>query len=127
MASGGMRFDFITDADLRTGLQGDYDEMLTCAEHRAWKAVHVLGGSIVEAVLVDYLMSAGHTTPDPLEMTLAQLISACKKAGVLSQRTSELSAALKSYRNLIHPGRAKRLNERADEDGAAVAQSLVSI
>jgi hypothetical protein len=97
--------------------------MQSCARNQAWKAVHVLAGSIVEAVLADYLISTGQKSPDPLEMGLAQLIAACKKAGVLNQRTAELSGALKAYRNLIHPGRARRIGEEADADVADVAQS----
>jgi hypothetical protein len=127
MATQGVNFDFITDEEFRRVLEMDYRELETCTENSAWKAVHVLAGSIVEAVLVDYLVGQGQKSPDPLTMTLADLIAACKKAGVLSQRTADLSSALKSYRNLIHPGRSKRLNESADSDGALVARSLVSI
>src|ERR1700685_337013 len=106
-----IEFEFITDEDLRHTLEADYREMLLCAEHNAWKAVHVLAGSIVEAVLVEYLLSAKLSDVDPLEMSLSQLIAASKKAGVLSAKTSDLSSAVKSYRNLIHPGRLKRLSE----------------
>jgi hypothetical protein len=120
-------FDFITDEEFRVGLEADHEEMLTCAEARAWKAVHVLAGSIIESVLVDYLVGQGKKNPDPLEMTLAQLITECEKQGVLSSKSAELSHVLKSYRNLIHPGRAKRLGEQADEEGAVVAQALVSM
>lgn len=127
MAPSRPQFEFVRDETLRLALEADYREMHTCAENDAWKAVHVLAGSIIEAVLVDYLVGEGESTPNPLEMTLAQLIGACRAAGVLSQRTAELSSALKSYRNLIHPGRAMRLNEQADSDGANVAQSLVAI
>jgi hypothetical protein len=122
-----IEFDFITDEDLRRTLETDHREMQVCAEHDAWKAVHVLAGSIVEALLVEYLLGAGLTNPDPLGMTLAQLIAACKKAGVLSTKTSDLSSAVKSYRNLIHPGRLKRLDEQADASGAIVAQALVTM
>jgi len=120
-------FDFITDEDFRAGLESDFREMEVAAANEAWKAVHVLAGSIIEAVLVDYLVAAGQSKPDPLGMSLAELIAACRKAGVLSQKTADLSAAVKSYRNLIHPGRAKRLKESVDADGSSVAQSLVAI
>lgn len=46
---------------------------------------------------------------------------------MLRQKTSELSSALKSYRNLIHPGRAKRLDDKADQEGAVVAHALVKL
>lgn len=119
-------FDFISDEGFRSVLESDYREMRACAENGAYKAVHVLAGSLVEAVLVDYLAGIEYES-DPLEMSFAQLITASKKAGALNQRMSELSSALKSFRNLIHPGRLKRLEEEVDADSAAVAQSLVAI
>jgi hypothetical protein len=121
-------FDFIRDQELRAGLEADYEELEACARAKAWKAVHVLAGSIVEAILVDYLVGTRRQTkPDPLAMSLAELISASRSAGVVSQKAAELSSAVKSYRNLIHPGRGRRLGEHADEDGALVARALVSM
>jgi hypothetical protein len=122
-----LQFDFITDEQFRATLEADYNEMVTCSEAGAWKAVHVLAGSIIESVLVEYLAASGATSGDPLKMTFAELIDAGRKAGVLTPKSAELSRALKTYRNLIHPGRAKRLGEVADEDGATVAQALVSM
>lgn len=121
-------FDFITDESLRKGLEADYREMTDCADAGAWKAVHLLAGSIIEAVLVDYLIgTAKQRKPDPMSMGMADLISAGRKAHVLSKKSADLSGALKEYRNLIHPGRAKRLNELPDREGAVVAQSLVRL
>ncbi len=127
--AGEIGFDFISDRELREGLAGDHSEMLRCAEQEAWKAVYVLSGSIIEALLVAYLSAApvAGGGKDPLEMTFGELIAAAKKAGALSQRSVELSGALKEYRNLIHPGRLKRLGETVDSDGALVAQALVTM
>ena len=119
-------FDFITDQNFRKDLEADYDELEACASVDAWKAVHVLAGSIIEAVLVDYLVNTKRQTePDPLKMGFDALISACKKAGVLGQQSADLARALRNYRNLIHPGRKLRLGEDVGSDGALVAQSLV--
>jgi hypothetical protein len=120
-------FDFITDEKLRSGLQADYREMTICATNEAWKAVYVLAGSLVEAILVDYLQNSGNTDPDPLKMTLGELIVAAKDAGAVSPKTAELSAAIKEFRNLIHPGRIVRFEERVDADGGVVAEALVSM
>lgn len=120
-----LKFDFVADEALRRGLEADYAELTICAEHGAWKAVHVLAGSLLEAVLVEYVGASGSAKKDPAAMTLGELIEAGKKARVVSDRAATLSGALKSYRNLIHPGRALRLGESADEDGATVALALV--
>jgi hypothetical protein len=123
-------FDFITDEDLRASLQADYGELVIAVSNRAWKAAHVLAGSIVEALLVDYLLatrSAGAKGKDPLKMDLAELISECRKAHILSDRTEQLSTVVRGYRNLIHPGRLLRLQESVDESTAQVAKALVDI
>ena len=120
-------FIFIVDSELRQSLENDYRELQLCLEHHAWKAAHVLSGSIVEAVLVDYLLGAGYSNKDPLKMTLEDLIDAAKTANVLSAKTADLSSVVRSYRNLIHPGRLVRLGETTDEEGAQIANSLVAI
>jgi hypothetical protein len=123
-------FDFITDEGLRASLEHDYAEVHACIQSRAWKAVHVLAGSIIEAVLLDFLQTADYGAKgkiDPLKMQLQDLIEACKNERVLSNKTVQLSAAVQSYRNLIHPGRLIRLNESVTESGATVVRALLDI
>lgn len=123
-------FDFITDEHLRKSLDSDLLEIANCAEARAWKAVHVLAGGVIEAVLVDHLTATPHKTlskGDILKMDLGKLIEACEKDKVLSAKTVALSAAVKEYRNLIHPGRALRLSETPDENGATVVRALLEM
>lgn len=52
-------FGLVSHAGLRAALDGDYPELGRCFEACAWKAVHILSGSIVEAVFTDYLVSSG--------------------------------------------------------------------
>lgn len=124
-----IEFDFITDQELRASLAKDYEEMQVCTANEAWKAVYVLAGSLVEAILVEHLTGVGAATGtgDPLVMGLGELIDTAKKSGAISNKTALVSNALKEYRNLIHPGRLKRLGETVDEDGATVAQALVAM
>lgn len=86
--TGEIDFDFITDEKLRAALRADYREMTACVANEAWKAVYVLAGSLVEAILVDYLQTSGHNSPDPLKMTLGELITAAKSAGARRKRLS---------------------------------------
>ncbi|MGD0019035.1 MAG: hypothetical protein ABSD62_07240 [Candidatus Limnocylindrales bacterium] len=126
-------FEYIRDERFRLGLEADYAEMNAALGARAWKAVHVLAGSIVEAVLIDYLLEAAEksTAPAPsrdlLKIELGEAIDACKDAGVLSEKTAALSHVVRSYRNLIHPGRIVRLGESVDEQGARVAVALTEM
>lgn len=109
-------FDYITLTDFRNALCSDYDEMQRCAEVGAWKSAQVIAGSIVECLLIDYLTSTTNptrSTKDPLKMDLVEAVGICKNEGVLSDRTADLCSVVRSYRNLIHPGRMVRLGEQA--------------
>jgi hypothetical protein len=60
------------------------------SENRLWKSVHILTGSIIEAILADYLIAIDYKKTkkiDPLEMDLFNLIQACNKEGILTDKT----------------------------------------
>jgi hypothetical protein len=124
-------FDFIIDSDFRRSLESDYSEMERCLEAEAWKSVHVMAGSIVEALLIDYLAAVAHSkraTTDPLRLDLAQAIELCREEKVLTQKSADLSSAIRTFRNLIHPGRSKRLGEDPPTQATAIiARNLVDL
>jgi hypothetical protein len=121
-------FDFVTDEDLRNSLESDFKELALCHAARAWKAVHVLAGSIIEATLIDYLVSSGKIDAAAANnKDLGQLIELCRTECVLSRKAIELSTIVRSYRNLIHPGRVLRLSEQPYENGATIAKSVIEI
>jgi hypothetical protein len=123
-------FDFIADERLRESLEKDHVEVSIANQGEAWKAVHVLVGSIVEALLVDYLQGIDYGTKsgiDPLKMDLNDLIKACEKQGALSAKAVQLCSAIRGYRNLIHPGRVLRLSEKIDKNGATVAVAVMQM
>ncbi|KAF0206577.1 MAG: hypothetical protein FD173_67 [Gallionellaceae bacterium] len=105
--------------------------MHSCADVKAWKSVQVLAGSIIETLLIDYLSATKNTerpSKDPLKLDLAEAISICRKEKVLSDRTADLCSVIKSYRNLIHPGRMLRLGEQAPDQGSAtIATALIEM
>jgi hypothetical protein len=120
-------FDFISGDDFRSSLEADYQELQSALQIEAWKAVHIMAGSIIEALLIDYLVAIGYQKKRPLEMDLSGAISACKELGILSERTEHLTHVIRSYRNLIHPGRVIRLSEVVDEKSARVVNALVDM
>lgn len=125
-----MKFDFIAADDFRASLDSDYRELRACIDAQAWKAALVIAGSIVEALLVDYLVASDYqkkAKTDPLKMALHDVVLACKTEGILSERTADLCSVVRSYRNLIHPGRALRLGDTPDEANARIADSLVAV
>lgn len=123
-------FDFIAGDDFRSCLESDYEELYRAMNSKAWKTVHVLAGSVIEALLVDYLVSSDYLKragKDPMRMDLAQVIGACEADGLLSKKTSDLSNVVRDYRNLIHPGRLIRLGETVTAQGATIAHALVEM
>lgn len=123
-------FDFISDDKFREILARDYEELNSCLETKSSKSVLILAGSIIETILTDYFINFpvdGLNEKKILEMDLFPLIELAKENGLISQSTKELSTVIKNYRNLIHPGREIRKNERFDYDTAVVAKSLLNI
>lgn len=121
-------FDFITSEEFRSSLESDYDELRRCVEARALKAAHVLAGSIIEALLADYLVSMETLEEGPVQrMNLSQIVEECTDAGLISQKVADLSSAIRGYRNLIHPGRAVRTAEKIDGHSASIVASLVEL
>ena len=121
-------FDFISNEDFRASLEKDYQELDSCLKAEAWKATHVLAGSIIEAVLIDYLVAEGHINiAAALKLDFGKALSLCKEKKIISSKTNDLSSVIKEFRNLIHPGRIIRLNETLTKDSALVAKSLVHI
>lgn len=121
-------FDFITDEEFRASLDSDYVEMAKSHDAGAWKAVHVLAGSIIEAVLIDYLMAQQLVERTAaLTLDLAKVIDLAKQHKIISVRASDLSTVIRDYRNLIHPGRAIRLGDTVTIDTAQIAVSVVTI
>ncbi len=121
-------FRFITDDEFRSSLENDLAELESTRIAGAWKCVHVLAGSIVEAVLIDYLFAVKYNQWDDeriLKMDLSDCIEACQAEHILDDDAEKTCTVIKNFRNLIHPGRMKRLRERVDSDGAALAEAIV--
>lgn len=119
---------FINDDFLRFAIERDLNELEVCLTAGAYKAAMVLAGSIVEAVLVDHYLSFPRKIDEQnkiLSMSLSSLIDWAEDDQIISKTTKVLSVVIKSYRNLIHPGRELRLAETIDMNSARVAESLV--
>jgi hypothetical protein len=125
------KFDFISEREMRVLLDLDYNELQENIKSQSWKSVHIIAGSIVEAVLIDYLLSTDHVarnSDDPLKYDLGKAITICIDKNAISTRTAELCSVIRSYRNLIHPGRLLRLSESApSKDSAFIAAAVVNL
>jgi hypothetical protein len=121
-------FDFIADEQFRRVLEADREEMQRCADSTCWKAVHVLAGSIIEAVLLDHLVSNGHMTKTAaLKADLGKAVELALAKTIISERVHGLSSVAREYRNLVHPGRSIRTAESPSAHSSHIVMSLLEM
>lgn len=123
-------FDFVADEQYKNLLIRDFNELEVCVDNKASKSVLILSGSIIETVLLEFFshsLPAGVSHLDLMKMSLSDLITHAEDIDLISSKSKELSTVIKNYRNLIHPGREVRTNEKFNYETAIVSYSLVKI
>jgi len=120
---------FVNDLDFRTLLRVDISSTERALNNNEWKAATVLAGSVVEALLLDSIMSntriedinaiterlisEGRLTKSPHKKKYEkwkffELIEVAHGMGLIKLPTRDLCTATRHFRNLIHPGEALR-------------------
>jgi len=131
---------FIKDNDLRVNLEIDISATNQALSNGEWKAATVLAGSAIEALLlwvlnqhdqeevrkaVETLLHEGILKNDPgknLELwSLHSFIEAAAKLKIIGKDTAQKARLAKGFRNLIHPGREKRLGQKCNRGTALSA------
>jgi hypothetical protein len=121
-------FDFIVASDFRASLEKDAEELVRCMKAGAWKSAHILAASLIQATLVDYLVSAEVDSEDELSrLSLNGLLDLCRTQQVLSPRTVELAGFLRPTSDFLSPKSRVRIEAPTDETGARIAQALLEI
>jgi hypothetical protein len=136
---------FILDAELRSSLRQDLSDTNRALADGEWKAATVLAGSVVEALLLWALQqrSAGEVRekaialhPGTLEKKpptdlerwhLPELVEVAAALGLIETDTTAQVRLAKDYRNLIHPGRAIRLQKQCNRGTALGAVAAVEM
>lgn len=125
-------FDFINDRAIRQSLESDHEEMVNSARDGNNKCAVIIAGSIIEALLIDYLRAypdpaRSLSKSDPLQIALGEAVSVCHAEGVIDSGTKDICTVIRNFRNLIHPGLLVRKNEPIpDEDTAQICLALVN-
>ncbi|MGK9165602.1 hypothetical protein KXR53_04860 [Inquilinus limosus] len=121
-------FDFVEDNDLRKSLTQDWIELQNAFQGKLWKICHVLSGSIIESVLINFLIELDESKKNEiLSISLGTSIDQCHKRGVISDTTKQLAIVIRDFRNLIHPGRQIRLEQSTTKESANICINLVSM
>jgi hypothetical protein len=136
--SGEAELIFVTDPALRDNIRSDLGAVTRALNNAEWKAATVLAGATIEALLHWRLqepspgaaalqdavgelvaikkISKPNTNIDRWE--LHHFIEVADKLGLLSPDTCNAARLAQNFRNLIHPGRAARLDQTCDRGTA---------
>lgn len=135
---------FIANRRLRDSILRDIRGADDALAHGEWKAATVLAGAAIEALLhwrlgrktamqlqaaAKAAVSAKMLTREPDgnldNWGLAQLIEVAGQLALLKKDTLVTARQSKDFRNLIHPGKAKRLAQQCDRSTALVAMAAL--
>lgn len=110
--------EFIDDNEYRQQLCRDLAEVESSINRGQWKAATVLGGALIEALLLEKLVSEPYTTTphykkkkkDPNDWNLFDCLRIATEVTdpLITKDTYTLAKLAKDYRNFIHPGKAKK-------------------
>jgi hypothetical protein len=138
---------FVTDAELRDSVRLDISAANRDAENGEYKGATVLAGSATEALLlwaiqertikgtiaasVAALVKASTLSrqpkPNPDQWDFIELIAVAQHLKLIGDETATQCRLCKNFRNLIHPGRAKRLDQVCDRGTALAALAAVEL
>jgi hypothetical protein len=133
---------FVTDTDLRHSIRQDMGAINRAVTHAEWKAATVLAGAAIEALLLwrlnvspptDADISTAITSVltkgvlkdkppgDREKWSLSQFVEVAGELTIIKEKTVLAARLCNDYRNLIHPGRARRLGEKCNRGTALLA------
>lgn len=146
-APGTAGLPFVSDADLRESIRRDISAANQDMANGEWKGATVLAGSATEALLlwavqeanrrtngivataVSALVGVGTLAPkpnsNPDRWNLIELIEVALYMALITPETATQARLGKDFRNLIHPGRAARLDQVCDRATALSALAAV--
>ena len=104
-----LNLGFMRGKEFRKIIKNDFEEVKIASKHKAWKAVIILCGSIIEVILSEILIQHGIEPNKVYRMTFSALLEKAIESSYISKEELDLSSVIKNYRNLIHPGRNIRL------------------
>lgn len=134
--------EFLEPPDFRESVRADVSSANDALNNGEWKAATVLAGSVAEALLLWAIQNrsdpgainsavAGLTAPggplshkphvDPERWGLHEFTEVAAGLGLVEVDTRNQLRLATAFRNLIHPGRAARLEQKCDRGTALAA------
>ena len=101
--------DFVTDEDMRLGLEDRLHAAWTDFDAEEWFGATVFGANVLEAILLWALKLAQPAEHGKLdEAFLKDLISKARSRNLIGSEASALAFSAQEARRITHPGRASR-------------------
>ena len=119
---------FISDADIRLGIEDRIHAAWIDFNAREWMGATVFAGATLEALLLWALkrVTLSETPKRPLgELHLAELIRLAVKNRVIDEACERQAGLARDARNLIHPGKALRSGDACNKTTALTALTAV--
>ncbi len=129
-------FSYVKDAAVRAIVVRDYDELQRAYVAKCWKAVIILCGGSLEAILLDLLKQnestakAATRAPQQSDLTkwdLSNLIDVAVELKLVGAGIEKLSHSVREYRNLVHPGVEVRSGLSFDQEEARIAIEVLHL
>jgi len=129
----------IENKELSDLLYQDIRDIDLCISVGAWKPALVLCGSVLEAILSDWLetiskeeietafeqLYPNKKTKKISDFTLEELIDVAEKAGLLHGYHATISDGIRNFRNLIHPNFAIRQQIKCNKAIAEIGKQII--
>jgi hypothetical protein len=144
LSPGTVELAFVDDADLREVLRQDVSSVNRALANAEWKAATVLGGSVVEALLLWALrradasavaealraLQAENVVRKERDATfkwwgLHEFTEVAARMAIVSEETAMQARLTKDFRNLIHPERELRLGQKTSRRTALTAVAVM--
>lgn len=115
----GRKINFIRDKYIRNVIFRDIAHAYFLAHEGMAKPAVILSGSVLEALLHEYLVNNG---AGDVGGTLNEHIKACEKYKLLKSSNINLSHSVREFRNLVHLN-----NERSKKDSISKSTAILAV
>lgn len=128
-------FTFISEPEIRRIVERDYLEIQKAFVAGCWKAVIILAGGTIEAILLDVVKMTPSATANPKApkgkapeaWDLSSLIDVSLEVSRITPGLEKLSHSIRDYRNLVHPGKELRGRLTPSREEAAIALEVLHL
>lgn len=133
--------NFIQDQEFRQNLRMDISATKKHISEGEWKSATVIAGSAIEALLLWALEERRREQPDDITNAITKLgispgtnldrwdlhtfVQVSHHLEIIGDDTATQAGLTRGFRNLIHPGRANRLEQKCDQGTALAAAAAI--